>query len=101
MQTKTFQKNKEDFKCENCGHDNVGDGYTNHCNECLYSKHVDVNPGDRAEKCCGLMKPIEIFNRGAEAFLKHKCLSCNFIKNNKVSKEDSFDEIISISNQDK
>jgi hypothetical protein len=47
------------------------------------------------------MKPIEIFNRGAEAFLKHKCLSCNFIKNNKVSKEDSFDEIISISNQDK
>jgi ribosomal protein L37E len=101
MQTKTFQKNKEDFICENCGQKNVGDGYTNHCFKCLYSKHVDINPGDREEKCKGLMEPIEIFNKSSQDFIKHKCLKCGFEKNNKVSKKDSFDEIIKISNKNK
>ena len=31
--------------------------YTNHCPRCLYSKHVDINPGDRAEQCDGMMEP--------------------------------------------
>lgn len=101
MQTKTFQKNKEDFICDNCGHKNTGDGYTNHCSQCLYSKHVDVNPGDREEKCRGLMKPIEVFNRNSKIFLKHQCLKCGFIRNNRTSELDSFDEIVKISNQNK
>ena len=57
---KMFQKNVEDFVCGNCGGEVVGNGYTNHCPKCLWSKHVDINPGDRAEKCGGMMKPISV-----------------------------------------
>jgi len=65
---KLFQKKKEDFICEKCGFVNVGDGYTNHCQKCLWSKHVDINPGDRAEKCQGLMEPINLVNN-SDVFL--------------------------------
>ena len=39
----------EDFICENCGKDVEKSSYTarDHCPYCLYSKHVDINPGDR------------------------------------------------------
>ena len=55
-----FQKNKEDFVCQNCGFKVKGTGYTNHCPNCLWSKHVDIYPGDRKNNCGGLMKPIKI-----------------------------------------
>ena len=48
-----FTEIDEEFICENCG-EKVGQlGYScrNHCPKCLHSKHVDINPGDRAEKC--------------------------------------------------
>ena len=31
METKKFQRNKEDFICEKCGLEVEGNGYTNHC----------------------------------------------------------------------
>ena len=37
----TFIRKTEDFICENCGAVVVGNGYTNHCPACLYSKHVE------------------------------------------------------------
>ncbi|HYC79501.1 MAG TPA: RNHCP domain-containing protein, partial [Candidatus Binatia bacterium] len=55
---KLFQRTPENFVCENCGTKVSGNGYTNHCPNCLYSKHVDNNPGDRLNKCHGLMEPI-------------------------------------------
>ena len=59
---KKFTKRKENFICENCGHFVVGNGFTNHCPNCFFSKHVDINPGDRLCSCNGLMKPIEYNN---------------------------------------
>ena len=44
---KKFERNREDFTCNNCELFVQGDGYTDHCPSCLYSKHVDINPGDR------------------------------------------------------
>ena len=57
---KKFQKHTEDFTCEHCGAFLQGNGYTNHCSRCLWSKHVDNSPGDRANSCRGLMKPIAV-----------------------------------------
>ena len=57
---KKFQKRVEDFCCENCGTEVTGNGYTNHCPKCLYSKHVDINPGDRLNSCGSMMKPTNI-----------------------------------------
>ena len=45
------------FTCENCGKVVPPAKATcrNHCPFCLTSKHVDENPGDRANDCGGLM----------------------------------------------
>jgi Zn finger protein HypA/HybF involved in hydrogenase expression len=96
-----FQRNIEDFKCENCGNEVVGNGYTNHCPRCLYSKHVDINPGDRASSCGGLMEPISIEKKNGEERIIHKCKKCGFEKANKIQKDDNFDLIVEISKKQK
>ena len=65
----TFIRKTEDFVCENCGQEVKGNGYTNHCPRCLYSKHVDINPGDRASDCGGLMKPVAVELRHGERII--------------------------------
>lgn len=90
-----FQKNVEDFVCENCGLIVKGGGYTNHCPACLWSKHVDKFPGDRAEKCGGMMKPLKIEMEKGEFILSHKCIVCDYVKRNKISKEDNLDVVLS------
>jgi hypothetical protein len=97
MQNKKFQKTKEDFLCENCKHVNTGDGYTNHCQNCLYSKHVDINPGDRSCDCGGLMKPISLENKSDVFYIVHRCEKCNFVRRNKAQKGDNFQKLIELS----
>ena len=44
-----FIRREENFVCEVCGAKVKGTGYTNHCPQYLWSKHVDkLIPGDRA-----------------------------------------------------
>ncbi len=93
----TFIKNKEDFKCENCGFEVIGSGYTNHCPNCLWSKHVDIFPGDRAEVCGGMMEPIKVSKKGKEYVITHKCIKCGTEKINKAIKDDNFDMLVQIS----
>jgi len=98
---KRFQKNVENFVCENCGLNVKGNGYTNHCPNCLYSKHVDNNPGDRESNCLGLMLPTDLINRDNTFYIVHKCKNCGHIKNNKAVPGDNFDKLIEISRQDR
>jgi len=93
---KKFQKNKENFTCEYCNTFVIGDGYTNHCPNCLFSKHVDINPGDRACSCDGLMEPVSYKKEGEEISIIHKCLKCGLEKKNKTSKNDNFEKILKI-----
>jgi len=92
-----FIKKVENFVCGNCGYAVEGDGYTNHCPKCLWSKHVDVFPGDRGENCGGLMKPIGLKIENGEEVIYHKCILCGDIRACKVSKNDDRDEILKIS----
>lgn len=94
---KKFTKKVENFICENCGKSVMGNGYTNHCPFCLYSKHVDINPGDRSCTCGGLMKPIEIQQKNGEFVILHKCIKCGFERKNKVQENDDINKIIEIS----
>jgi hypothetical protein len=94
--TKLFQKNVENFICEKCGAEVIGDGYTNHCHKCLWSKHVDINPGDRASLCQGMMKPIKVEMENGEYVLTYRCEKCSFIRRKKVEKEDNFDEVLKV-----
>lgn len=93
---KVFQRRAEDFRCEQCGFAVLGDGYTNHCPSCLYSKHVDIFPGDRLEPCSGLMEPIACVKENGQDRLVHRCLSCGIIRKNKVQDNDSFDSLLGL-----
>jgi Zn finger protein HypA/HybF involved in hydrogenase expression len=97
VEIKKFKKTKEDFYCDNCGYFVCGNGYTNHCPKCFWSKHVDVNPGDRMSDCGGSMRPISLKIKNGDYILKHKCVKCGHEKNNKISKEDDFDKLIELS----
>ena len=50
MDNKRFKMIDEDYICDVCGDEVKALGYTarDHCPNCLASKHVDINPGDRA-----------------------------------------------------
>ncbi len=96
MNEKMFQRNIEDFVCEYCGEKIIGNGYTNHCPHCLYSKHVDVFPGDREATCGGLMAPFQVEQTLGGYQLTHQCLVCGHTKNNKTALEDSFEAIVAI-----
>jgi hypothetical protein len=60
MEVKRFIKNDDSFICAHCGKEVLPLGYTsrNHCPFCLWSLHVDVNPGDRANPCGGPLEPV-------------------------------------------
>ena len=94
---KRFTKVKENFTCAHCGADVLGNGYTNHCPKCLYSKHVDNNPGDRQSNCGGMMRPISVESRNSEFIITHKCEKCGKVIKQKTSENDDMDTIISIS----
>ncbi len=91
-----FTRKIEDFICENCGFQVVGDGYTNHCPECFYSKHVDIVPGDRASKCGGLMEPVEFLIKNGEEKILHRCLLCGHEKVNRLDKNDNRDKLVEL-----
>ena len=99
-----FTEIDEEFICENCGKKVSKLGYScrNHCPYCLYSKHVDKNPGDRAEDCKGKLEPIEIEINSKKGYvIVFKCQKCGAIRKNKVAEDDSFDEILKISSKNK
>ena len=94
--TKEFQKNVEDFTCDKCSALIVGNGYTNHCPECLHSKHVDVFPGDRASDCGGLMEPIEVTQEKDSYVLTHTCTTCAYTKKNKLATNDNMETVVNL-----
>ena len=97
MDTPKFTRVKEDFICEKCGFAVSGSGYTNHCPKCLWSKHVDINPGDRAAECGGLMQPVGLRLEKGEQAILHRCVACKHEKWNKTDKVDDFEEILKLS----
>ena len=52
MEQKRFVKNDSGFVCSHCGKKVEPLGYTsrNHCPFCLWSRHVDIFPGDREKQ---------------------------------------------------
>ena len=94
----SFIKVTENFICENCGFKVSGSGYTNHCPNCLYSKHVDeAFPGDRKSNCLGLMIPVSLKLVGGQpSKIKFTCKKCQKNIYNKVSSEDSISILTSL-----
>lgn len=89
-----FQRKIEDFICENCGEKVIGNGFTNHCPRCLFSKHVDITPGDRSEECGGLMEPIGLELEKGKYVITQKCLKCGRIWRNEARPEDEIGQFL-------
>ena len=90
----------EDFICENCGYEVKKLNYTarDHCPNCLYSKHLDINPGDRLNTCKGLLEPIKLEKFKDTYKIVYKCKNCKEIHKNKIANDDNMDLIIKLSN---
>jgi RNHCP domain len=92
-----FIRNKEDFVCEHCGAKVVGTGYTNHCPKCLWSKHVDMDPGDRAAVCGGMMEPIALEGTTPKYRIVHKCQKCGLVRRIDVANADDPEMLVALS----
>lgn len=97
--SRKFQRRKEDFTCEHCGHAVVGSGFTNHCPACLWSKHVDINPGDREEPCQGMMAPVAVEPHGDSYRILFRCTRCGIRRWNKAARDDDFEMLVKIAEQ--
>ena len=95
-----FTKLDEAFICENCGKQVEQLGYTSrdHCNYCLFSKHVDKMPGDRAEECQGKLIPISVMNDAKKGLvIIYRCEKCGAIRKNIAAKDDNHVLLIQLS----
>lgn len=98
---KRFTMRDEEFICENCGKlvPKLMTSSRDHCPYCLYSKHVDINPGDRMNTCKGILKPTSIEKFKDTYKIIYKCEKCHIMHKNIIAKDDNMDLIINLSIQ--
>ena len=91
----------EGFICEHCGREVPKLNYTarDHCPFCLYSKHVDILPGDRENSCQGLLRPIDIEKFKDTYKIIYECEKCHERHKNIIAKDDDMDLLIQISSE--
>ncbi len=94
---KTFQKKIENFVCGHCKTKVKGNGYTNHCPKCLWSKHVDNFPGDRNNDCGGLMEPVGLELQKGKYHILHQCQTCGQETKCKTSENDDINAFAALS----
>ena len=100
---KKFNMVDENFKCLNCGYEVKKLNYTarDHCPNCLYSRHVDILPGDRKNTCQGLMEPIGIEKYKNTYKIIYRCTKCHQIHKNIMADDDNYDLIVKLSTNNK
>ncbi len=100
---KKFNELDEGFICDNCQKEVKPLGYTSrdHCPYCLFSKHVDINPGDRKNNCKGLLEPTQIEKFKDTFKIIYKCQKCKQEHKNIIARDDDMSKIIAISNINK
>ena len=99
---KRFNMIDEEFVCLNCGNkvSKLNVTARDHCNNCLYSLHVDINPGDRKNPCKGLLEPIGIEKYRDTYKIIYKCTKCGMLHKNIMATDDNMDKIIELSKID-
>lgn len=99
MDIKKFKMIDDEFVCDKCNKKVQPLNYTarDHCPFCLYSKHVDNFPGDRLNKCHGLLKPIKMEKFKKTYKIVYECLKCKKQHKNIMANDDDMDLIIQLS----
>ena len=81
------------FTCVNCRQrvpsHSWGTRHRNHCPLCLWSRHLDEQPGDRACPCAQPMQPVAIeVRRDGEWAIVHRCVGCGVLRTNRIAGDD-------------
>ncbi|WP_432589194.1 RNHCP domain-containing protein [Streptomyces sp. HD1123-B1] len=92
------------FTCAYCGRAVVAlanGGYRNHCPYCLHSLHVDISPGDRANDCRALMRPVAVEHHSAKGYMiVHQCTGCGTRGRNRMADDphhgDDLDTVLAL-----
>ncbi len=87
--TRKFRRvRNEGFMCAHCGmkvRPLTGGSCRNHCPFCLWSRHVDNVPGDRAAGCGGMMQPVAVEQDARRGWMiVHRCIRCGAVRRNRV-----------------
>lgn len=101
MAARKFQENNQGFQCVQCGVDvpTHPTSSRDHCTDCLYSLHVDIFPGDRANPCRGVLQPVGISQSNGKQQIVYKCEKCGEIEKNIVAPDDDIDRLVEVSVQ--
>lgn len=87
----------DSFTCRVCGRlvtpQSAGTDHRNHCPNCLSSLHVDMEPGDRASDCGGIMEPAAVWVRKGGI---HRCRRCGALSSNRIAADDNPMKLMSI-----
>lgn len=82
----------EGFLCAHCGtkvRPLANGSCRNHCPHCLWSRHLDEVPGDRASPCGGVMQPVAVQRDARRGWMiVHRCTRCGTVKRNKAALDD-------------
>ena len=87
-----FRVINEEFDCQVCSRrvPRAQQTCRDHCPWCLHSLHVDVNPGDRAANCGGILRPVGYATGGKKGTMIHyKCDLCGAARVNRFLDADS------------
>ena len=90
MEQKRFSKLDDSFVCLHCGREVLPLGYSsrNHCPFCLWSIHIDINPGDRANPCLGALEPITAEPDPKKGYvIVSKCQKCGELRRCRAAHE--------------
>jgi len=90
LTNRQFSKNDSGFTCAHCGREVEPLGYSsrNHCPFCLWSLHLDNNPGDRESDCRGPLEPIKVETDPKKGYIiVHRCQKCGAIRRCKAAHE--------------
>ncbi len=93
-----FIVNNSGFVCKMCGaqvppHPSSS---RDHCSGCLFSLHVDVNPGDRENPCQGILEPVGLEIKKGEKRILYKCGRCGARVVNAVAPDDNPEKIMEL-----
>lgn len=94
MSRKSRVSRADGFTCLNCKAHippaGWGSKHRNHCPVCLWSRHVDDEPGDRRSACRAPMQPVAIEVRAdGEWAIVHRCTGCGALKTNRIAGDDT------------
>jgi len=85
----------EPFVCVHCGADvpRGGARVRDHCPACLHGLHVDEVPGDRANPCGGVLKPVDLVLEGRSGVvISYRCERCGAVVRNRAHPDDALPE---------